>query len=562
MGEDEKKVVKNLEKEVAVTTVTSVTSTTTVTLHPGGNTQRDLTIEPIGIGNYLFKLGEKKGIAISQYDKETMKYFLEIEGNRYNFRDRPIKIPFFRIPNNESINDWITGKYKIKEINEIFQDLVEFYRTTFDLLNPNNSIILALRDIISWLRDTLTAFFFMGIDATRGAGKTSLLYAMSLLSKHGSMSGDISTSFLARAIDKQKLCLFVDELDQLPKERKGEIESILRKAQRRGNPFNRVNPNTLEPESFEVHGPHSFSFRSDIEEALKHRCLSNRLKVSSDPALPVINYHIQFITEPIFNDLFFFFFENAQKFQSYAGGQVTLVTPILATLKGKSTPERRKKLFEFFTKEFKLEEIELMKSLIGRNIELCYICLQVTHLLGLKIFDSIKQALEVKQSEEEIPESFYFERLKEYLWDVYLDNKNDWTLVRGEHEGSFYFPKNKAFAGFTGLLKGQSIPTIGTSRFNGLLKDIGFLEGINWKNQKDLQNRSVKCLIYDKDIVKQIKAERKEPDEAEMTKFVLAKYNENPEEWNALHVKGEFAKRFSVEEPFWEICKKEGIPTG
>lgn len=494
--------------EVTPTTVTNVTSTTTVTLHPGGDIIEELIVEPIGEKKYLFCKGNKRGIAKAQFNEEFKYYFLDIDGKQYQLKDKPIKTPFFRIPDDQAIQAWLDGEYKTRPIEDIFNDIVIFYRTSFDLVNEKNAIILSLRDMVSWLRDVLQSFFFIGVDATQGSGKTSLLYAGSLLQKHGAMSGDISTAYLARVIDKQKLCLSIDELDELNKERKSELESILRKAQRAGNTYNRVNPSTLEPESFNVYGPHSFSYRTTIEGALKSRCLTNRLRVSSDKSLPVINYHVVSITKPLFNDLFFYYLEHAIDFVR-SSSQVAEVTQLLGGLHGTSVTERRNKLFDFFTKDFTEEEVDLMDSLIGRNIELAYISLQATHILKLNIFQAIKSALESKQAEESIPDSFYLDKLKEFLAELFTQHEAKWTLQKGEHEGCFYYPKTKVFSEFIQSLKKQDIPPIGTSKFNGLLKDIGFVEGINWGNQKDAEGKPVRCLIYDSAIMRVIPKTKK-----------------------------------------------------
>lgn len=482
------------------TTVTSVTSTTSVTLHSGGDIKGDLIIEPLGNGMYIYNQKGNRGIVKAEFDETYKKYYLPIGKNNYSLRGKPIKVPLFRVPSMEIANSWVKGKFKTKGIREIYEDLVEFYKTAYDLVEKEAPVILALRTLTTWFRDIINTFFYYAIDATMGAGKTSLLYSMSVLSKHGALTGDLTTPTIARAIDQQKLCLHIDEIDQISKEKKAEIEAILRKGYRKNNRYLRINPNTLDPESFEVHGAHAFSYRTSIEDALKDRTLPGRLRVSSDKTLPVLNYHVDEITRDLFHNLFFFYMERATSYASY---EVTLVTQLrrgsLEDLKGKTVSERRSLLFNIFTEGFKQRELDLMDSLVGRNIELTYICLLVTRFLGLDLFDSLRSVMVSKQNEESVPDSFYLDKLKDFL-NTLREERPDWVLRKGEFGGCFYYPKNAVFSEFVASLKKQDTPPIGTNRFNGLLKDLGFVDGLNWKNQKDLKGTSRKSLIFDAEI--------------------------------------------------------------
>jgi len=293
----------------------------------------------------------------------------------------------------------------------------------------------------------------------------------------------------------------------------------------------RMNPKTLEPECFEVHGVHNFTFRIGIEDALKNRSFISKLRPSHDIALPVLNYYIDEISRPIFNDLFFYFMENSLRL-SYAGGQVTQVTELQRGIeKELDIKERREKLFDFYTKQFTKEEVELMKLLVGRNIELAFICLTVAHLLGIKILDFIRALLIAKQSDEDIPDSFYYEKLIEFLSELYTNKKDSWTLKKGEYEGCFYYPKNSVFGEFVKWLKEKDIVHIGNSKFTGLLKDAGFIEGLNWKNQKNIKGTSIRCLIFDKDIMKKLQITDNKP----LKKSLLDKWHASHYNKSELH---------------------------
>jgi hypothetical protein len=255
----------------------------------------------------------------------------------------------------------------------------------------------------------------------------------------------------------------------------------------------------MEPEQFDVYGPHEYSYRGGVEDALSHRSMKTRLRVSGDEALPVINYHVEQVSRQLFENLFFYFMENLPSYGSY---QVTVVT----ASPGAPIATVRKELFDQFTSRLSQEEKDLLGELAGRNVELAFVCFEASSLLGLDLLETIREGMKGKQSEEEVPDALYFDKLKEQLVNLY-NTFPELKLQKGEFEGCFCYSKNGVFAVFHKALKSSDMPAIGSSRFNGILKDIGFIEGVNWRNQKDEAGKSVKSLIFTPEIMKSLSLE-------------------------------------------------------
>ena len=108
---------------------------------------------------------------------------------------------------------------------------------------------------------------------------------MSNLVRHGFIA-DISPASIPRLKEIFDLTIFVDEIDQLKD--KDYLEGMLRRGQRRGNKYLRLNPNSLEPEIFEIFGFYAYSFRSTIEDAFKDRSFLMRTPKAKDSKLSVV----------------------------------------------------------------------------------------------------------------------------------------------------------------------------------------------------------------------------------------------------------------------------------
>ena len=495
----------NTKGNSSSTTITNITFTTFTTLSPCGDIVEDLVVEPIGNEEYVYCCKDQRGIAKAIWNNK--KPSITILNKTYSFKGKPIKDLPYKSPSREIIDSWLKGDYKVLIIKEIYFNVLKHMKVLFDLPKPEYYTLLALAPFQSWLLYKLNAVFYIGFDATKGAGKTSLLEFITLINKHGVIEGDITYSAIARATHRYGLALAIDEIDQLPQQRKEECESILRKGQRRENFFLRTNPTTLEIEKFNVFGFHSYSFRDSVEDAFKHRTLLFRTKVSLKYELPILNYYKSYFGSKLQEQLFFNYITSTTNSVKRNSEKKSEVVKVMANIDGQNIKEIRTLLFKEFTKDFSEKELVFMKDLIGRNVELYFVASQVAHSIGIDLFEELKKSFESKQEEEEISDSYYLDLLQECLRELYYQNKDVFILQKGEFANCFYYPKTKVYGEFIKQLKDKAVAVIGTPKYNGLLKDIGFITGYNIKNQKQTKT-PVLSLIYSKEIISNLNLNR------------------------------------------------------
>ncbi|MCK5030748.1 MAG: bifunctional DNA primase/polymerase [Thermoplasmatales archaeon] len=83
----------------------------TTQIKGSGGLYDNLVIEPLGNLRYLYNYNGKKGIAIANYDKDTKQHTLGIDNEIFFFKDQALKKVIFEIPSEETIQQYIKGKY-------------------------------------------------------------------------------------------------------------------------------------------------------------------------------------------------------------------------------------------------------------------------------------------------------------------------------------------------------------------------------------------------------------------------------------------------------------------
>lgn len=164
---------------------------------------------------------------------------------------------------------------------------------------------------------------------------------------------------------------------------------------------------------------------------------------------------------------------------------------------------KREQLYSNITQKFTSKEKQVINKLLGRNSEIGYLFLQASKFLDIDLVDDIEKVMQLKQDEEEISDSYYFELIKE-IFEKELANDSEWLLHKGEFAGYRYFPKTSFYMKLIARLKEHNLSGIGTPKFNGLLKDIGFMTNYNIKNQKNKEGMPVPCLIFSRDVIEKL----------------------------------------------------------
>lgn len=538
----------------------------------GGGIYSGFVIEPLGNFEYIYNTGKKKATIRAIQDTNTKLWTIDIEGKTYCFSGRPIERPLFKIPDRDKLVAYCNGELKIKKGNAVFNNVVRYLKLLYDVGEEKYYNMVALGACQSWLSSVLNSLFYVGFGAKRGSGKTCFIEGLTPISRHGFMVGN-PTEAIARDIHNQQLSVFTDEIDKKRKGKDNELYQCFRQGYRRGNFYLRHKDRTYEPEVFDPFGFKGYTLHSDVEQALKTRTIMTPLRVSSDKKLPILNLWKEQLGTPVFEDLFFWYMENALN-SGLTGitGIAGLAQNVCKSISShEETQKIRQKLYDEITKGFSKEELKILGKFIGRNTELTYIAMLVCKAFGINVLDSIEGCIETKQVEEaEHSDHYLIELLKEKLIQTYEAGKEnpDCILEKGEFGGCFYTKKIDVYAEFIALLKEKGLRPTSTATFTEYLRELGFEEEINVKMQKykpeDCKQR--KCLIFDDIVLKELGLQTEKPKSSEKPQWREDKLTKIAELVAANKIKrvadlenesldkGIIPKDNSSE--FWEILKK------
>jgi len=475
-------------------------------LKPSGSLSADLVIEPIGNFDYIYNKSGKKGIQRAIQDKEKNAWYIEIEGEKYYFKDRPLKKLLFKVPPRDDILAFCGGQYKVKSGQEIYNDVLGFFELLYELPEEKHYQMITLGCLQSWNIEAQNSTFYLAFGAKWGSGKTVLLEGMSLISRHGFLVGNV-TEAIARDIDTQALSIFCDEIDSKTKSTDNPLYQCYRQGYRRGNKYVRHREKTFEIQSFDPFGFKGYSIHTDVEKALKTRTVMIPLKVSASTQLPILNIYKEQLAKPIHDDLFFWYMENGPSlYRLYSS--FTLLS--IKTNHNTNLSEVRNQLYNEITKGFSKRELVIIEGLLGRNVEIGYIALSVCKAFDIDISDSIESSLKTKQKAEGIySEDYLVELLKDKLIEIYDEHHDDinYILTKGQYQGCFFYPKTVVYDRYREVFKEKGIRYVKSDTFTGFLRELNFEDDINVKFQRvrqgedDKEGKSKKCLIFDASVL-------------------------------------------------------------
>ncbi len=424
----------------------------------------------------------------------------EINGNRFFFKQKKVYDGrlFYNIPDVDLVKKYLEGDYKPRAYADINKDIINHLNVLFDFKGNVDVQTSSLCIGQSWIKPRLNEFFFYGVDSSYGGGKTTLGEIVYFSMRHGFVGGNISSASIPRLTDELDLNIFIDEIDQNSKD--DDCMAILRKGQRRGNPYVRCEGRDNRPVAYDLAGIHGFSFRSELEDAFMNRALRIHSVKSNDYMLPVINSAKKDILKPLADELFIWYLDNIFKFDSNIVATCSEEKGILPHFSDMTLS--RKKIYDSLTAHLNIQEKEFLTKVFGRDSELTFLCLHVSKILGLDILENLKTIMTNRGHDELSSESYYLEALKEFIYQ-YSKNIFAKYLRDGVHAGCCYYPKSKLYQNFIKYLKELNVNTIGTKKFTSMLRDLGFVEGDTITSQR-YDTYPTPCLIFNKEICEKI----------------------------------------------------------
>ena len=458
---------------------------------------KQILIEQIDTSHFIYNFQGDIGIAtiISLKDYGYAgKYGFVIKDWLFIFKNKSIFDAkwYYNTPSLEDCNKFVKGDLIPRPYKEIREDLKKRLNVMFDFSNAVELEISLLLIDQSWVKPLLPNFFFFAIDSSFGGGKTTLAEIVYKLVRHGFFAGDVSPASVPRLTDELDLNIFIDEIDQNLNDE--DMACILRKGQRRGNPYVRCEGKNHVPVPYDVAGCHGFSFRSLMEDAIMNRSLRIHSKKSMDYQLPVINSWKETLLKKLADELFFWYIQNLWSIDVEMCSMESICSDVV-----EANVISREDIYEALTAVLSPDEKALLKEVFGRDNELVYLCLKTAKYYDINILTILKEIINNRRQEESSSQNLYLETLLHLILQLQGTILNK-RLKEGTYAGMAFYPKNKLYQDFINHLKDSNLPTIGAKKFTSFLRDLGFVEGDTIKNQRYFENYPTACLIFTEEV--------------------------------------------------------------
>jgi len=472
-------------------------------LHPAGGVTDRFVYEPIGLGEYVYKTAEgRRGIArvrVEYDDPENKKgahWFMGVEGSQWYFTEKPRETWLFHTPRRDMVEAWVKGTRKSLPIRILWDQSLIYYKTFLDLPRECEYHILVLGVVQSWLIKLLTVVFYLGIQGEWGGGKTVTGEAAVLPCRHGYQTGNLSPAFVARMIEKQKLTLFVDELDSVAGTQDSDLYQVFRQGYHRSGTYSRINPETMEEEVYHVFSPKIYSVHSGVETALQTRTIPLHTRETGNIQYPVIGASRIDQGRTLMEEWFLWYLDNVFDVRKRVLGalQVATVATVAPLGKGggvennifsvdEAAQKTREMLFEKYRAPLQEGQLGQLGQLSGRNVELAYLMFTLSNLVDVNMDEKIVAAFEQKKMEEsERTEIGFLGTLRDVLTAVWLEKRNDEAYLT--ESGEVKVSNEEIYSRYNKALKDAGNRGVSPSTFKGLLTELGFSDVLNRKKMK------------------------------------------------------------------------------
>jgi len=511
-------------------------------LHPAGGLTDKFVYEPVALGKYVYKTVDgDKGFAdlkIQYEDEEEQRnphWYIEIKGERWYFKDKPPKKFLFDFPNLETVEKWVRGEKQSLSTEQLWKLDGVYLRTFLDFPRPFEFSVVQLFNQQSWLSEILPVVFYLGVKGEYGGGKTVTGECIVLVCRHGYFTGNCSPPFVARAIQDHKITLMVDELDTVAGTKDSDLNSIFRQGYRRGMKYSRVNPDTLETESYEVFGPKLFTVHSEIEEALQTRTIPIHVRETSDYRVPIVNLDKYAFGRYVYTENFLWYLDNILTFKTnhlhpFALDILDILDQKISDNNFALADEKiRATLFERKKTLIQEDQVSQVSQVSGRNTELMFLCFAISNRIKVQCDDDIVKTFQQKLLEEgERTEIGFIGVLRQVLTDLW-NEKKDIKEYKTE-DGLVKISNKEVYDKYNEVLKKEYGQGVSPHKFKEFMLEFGFTDALNRSKLEvpipgDPEPKSRLCNIFSERVLRKLGIETEKEKEKGL-KEILEKAKE------------------------------------
>ena len=494
-------------------------------LHPAGGLTEKFVYEPVAVGKYVYKTMEGKrgftSLKIEFEDEEEQRkphWLIEVEGEKYYFKAKPSKEFLFSMPSMEAVEKWVKGEKQSLTTEQLWRLNGAYLRTFLDFPREFEFNVTELFIQQSWLAEILPVVFYLGVKGEFGGGKTITGETVVLACRHGYFTGNLSPPFVARAIQDHKITLMVDELDAVAGTKDSDLNCIFRQGYRRGLKYSRVNPDTLETESYEIFGPKLFTVYAEIEEALQTRTIPIHVRETGNPQFPIVNLDKAGFGKHVYTENFLWYLDNILDLR---GNDIHLISGVdlvdtvdmfLGDNQINLSPEQiRQTLFE--KKKTLVTEGQLcqLSQLGGRNTELMFLCFVLSNLVKVECDEDIVKTFTQKITEEsERTELGYRGILKQVLMDLWNEKKGNEDYMT--EDGFVKISNKEVYDKYNQVLKKEYGEGLSPVKFKEFMLEFGFTDALNRTKLKvpipgDSEPKSRLCNVFTERVLRKLGVE-------------------------------------------------------
>lgn len=553
-------------------------------LHPAGGLTENFVYEPVSVGRYVYKTKSgSRGFAslkVEYEDEDEQRrphWFIEVEGERHYFKNKPPKEFLFNMPCVETVEKWVKGEKQSLTTRQLYRLNGVLLRTFLDFPHRFEFSPTQLFVKQSWVVEILSVVFYLGVKGEFGGGKTVTGETIVSICRHGYLTGNVSPSFVGRAIQEQKITLMVDELDTIAGTKDSDLNSIFRQGYRRGSKYSRVNPDTLETESYEIFGPKLFTVHSEIEQSLQTRTIPIHVRETGNPQYPVVNMDKTAFAEQVYTENFLWYLDNIFSFKAksaqFIGNSQLDILDILDLFFSDSDADSpaekiRETMFEKSKAHLSEGQVSQVSQVSGRNTELMFLCFALANLTEIECDDDIVKTFRQKLIEEgERTEIGYMGILREVLVELWREKQGKKEYMT-EGDNLVKISNKEIYDVFNEKLKKEQGQGVSPVKFKEFMLEFGFTDALNRVKLEvplpgDPKPKSRLCNIFTDRVLRKLGIERSEQrslqENLEAVKQWIVK-NKDPEGLIDLFSLIEYIKTLTQESPsrIIEVLKSDG----
>jgi len=502
-------------------------------LHPAGGLTENFVYEPISVGNYVYKTKKGvRGIAELQVEFEEEErrkkphWFLDVEGEQFYFVKKPPKEFLFNMPNKEAIEKWVEREKESLTTEKLWKFNSVYLRVFLDFPHEYEFSVTLLFIQQTWLAEILPVVYYLGIKGEFGGGKTVTGEAITFVCRHGYLTGNLSPPFVARSIQEQKITLMVDELDSIAGYKDSDLNSIFRQGYRRGLKYSRVNPDTLESESYLIFGPKLFTVHSEIEEALQTRTIPIHVRETDKPEYPIVNLDKESFSKQVYTENFLWYMDNILAFRDnemhtingLTNVPVDMVDMVDVKISETQESEYANKIREILYSQKKTfiseRQLSQLCQLTGRNVELMYMCFVLSNITRKKCDDDILKTFKQKTIEEgERTELGFLGMLRDVLISQWNDKQDRGAYIT--ENGYVKISNKELYDKYNERMKKEYGRGVSPATFKGYMLEFGFTDALNRTKLKvpipsDTEPKSRLCNIFTDRVLRKLGVEKQE----------------------------------------------------